>query len=190
MGRHTKLEEARRDDLLAQGIVPCSRCKEEKPTEEFGRDARRKRGITSTCKSCTNRLSLENIARCKDRDLVDWSKRQKVYQKRHRDKAKKVDPAGTAKRNQTNQLKTKYGITAHERDVLLAEQDGRCASCMVPITGDQACVDHDHSCCPTRMTCGQCIRGILCHQCNKGIGLLGDTHEAIKQTEIYLRKAA
>jgi len=53
-------------------------------------------------------------------------------------------------------------------------------------------VDHDHECCSGSKSCGKCIRGILCHLCNKGIGLLGDDPvlltSAISYLESYQKK--
>jgi hypothetical protein len=60
-------------------------------------------------------------------------------------------------------------------------------------------VDHDHSCCPERKSCGQCIRGIACGNHNTGIGLFGDSPEALRlaadrleaaQAEVAARLAA
>lgn len=35
-------------------------------------------------------------------------------------------------------------------------------------------VDHDHSCCPGQFSCGNCIRGLLCFNCNTGAGMLNN----------------
>lgn len=32
-------------------------------------------------------------------------------------------------------------------------------------------VDHDHSCCNTTTTCGNCVRGVLCNKCNTLVGM-------------------
>ena len=42
-------------------------------------------------------------------------------------------------------------------------------------------VDHDHK--------TQRVRGMLCHGCNKGIGMLGDTLEAVLAAVEYLQAA-
>ena len=49
-------------------------------------------------------------------------------------------------------------------------------------------IDHDHSCCPGKRTCGKCVRGVLCHQCNVGIGLLGDSPARLGQAITYLTR--
>ena len=53
----------------------------------------------------------------------------------------------------------------------------------------QMSVDHDHACCPTqRNTCGECRRGILCHDCNAGIGYLDDDPMKLRAALDYLKK--
>lgn len=48
-------------------------------------------------------------------------------------------------------------------------------------------IDHDHSCCPDRgQSCGKCVRGALCSNCNTGIGLLSDNVELLKAAIKYL----
>ena len=31
-------------------------------------------------------------------------------------------------------------------------------------------VDHDHNCCPGQISCGKCVRGVVCNKCNISIG--------------------
>lgn len=47
-------------------------------------------------------------------------------------------------------------------------------------------VDHDHACCPGRITCGKCIRGHLCVDCNLGLGRFKDSPELLRKAITYL----
>jgi hypothetical protein len=40
-------------------------------------------------------------------------------------------------------------------------------------------VDHDHDCCPAASSCGSCVRGYLCHECNASEGLLRTPERAM-----------
>lgn len=40
------------------------------------------------------------------------------------------------------------------------------------------CVDHDHACCPGKISCGKCVRGLICNPCNKGV--LGHFRDDVK----------
>jgi hypothetical protein len=46
-------------------------------------------------------------------------------------------------------------------------------------------VDHDHSCCPGRQTCGKCVRGLICRQCNTAFGVL--TEKGVVRAVRYLK---
>src|ERR1044072_5080 len=47
-------------------------------------------------------------------------------------------------------------------------------------------VDHDHTCCSQRKTCGKCVRGILCHGCNTSLGGLGNDPERARKLADYI----
>jgi hypothetical protein len=51
---------------------------------------------------------------------------------------------------------------------LLKSQGGKCAGCgrSMEDYGRVFDVDHDHTCCPKRFSCGKCIRGLVCRSCN------------------------
>lgn len=87
-------------------------------------------------------------------------------------------------------LQAKFGIDIDRYERLLASQGGGCAICRaVPTKHARAfAVDHDHSCCPTQETCGECVRGILCSRCNLMIGSLGDDPEVLVSMARYLRQ--
>lgn len=83
-------------------------------------------------------------------------------------------------------LWTKYGLTYAEFDALFDSQHGMCAgNCGRELQRDNDSkhthVDHSHE-------TGQ-IRGILCHRCNTGLGLLGDSVEGLERMLAYLRRS-
>lgn len=85
-------------------------------------------------------------------------------------------------------LLQRYGITLEQYNKKLEEQDGHCAICPAkPEEVGTLCVDHDHSCCATEKTCGNCLRGLLCSRCNAAIGLLDDSVEKIMAAAEYVQ---
>lgn len=82
-----------------------------------------------------------------------------------------------------------YGADQKTFADLLADQNNLCAICKTPHLHAPTkkwgraslAVDHDH-------TTGK-IRGLLCFQCNTGLGRLGDTLERAEAAVSYLRKA-
>lgn len=62
-----------------------------------------------------------------------------------------------------------YRLTVSEYEAMLEAQGGVCAICKQPPVR-RLCVDHDHSCCPGKRSCGRCVRKLLCHGCNFTIG--------------------
>lgn len=48
-------------------------------------------------------------------------------------------------------------------------------------------VDHDHACCPAEShSCGKCIRGLICWQCNLAAGSVRDDPSIARQLADYL----
>lgn len=65
---------------------------------------------------------------------------------------------------------------------LLNKYNGKCHSCKIRAATD---IDHDHTCCNHKLSCGNCIRGLLCSQCNTALGLLQDSSDLISQLLKY-----
>lgn len=84
-----------------------------------------------------------------------------------------------------------FNITVADRDAMLANQGGRCATCRTDTPGARGWViDHDHACCPDGgRSCGKCIRGILCTRCNLTLGLVNDDLAILETMKQYLRAA-
>jgi len=73
------------------------------------------------------------------------------------------------------QYKVRYNFSLTEYNKMLEAQGGRCALCKTDTAGKNGrafSVDHDHSCCSGKTSCGKCIRGLLCTKCNSRLGWL------------------
>ena len=82
-------------------------------------------------------------------------------------------------------LKHKYGISLEEYKEMLTNQGGKCAICEVTennTTGDRKdwnfAVDHDHK-------TGK-VRGLLCNNCNRALGLFKDSANLLGEAKKYL----
>lgn len=81
----------------------------------------------------------------------------------------------------------RYNLTPEEYDSLLAAQGGICAICKIDKPGGKGSfhVDHDHACCPEKeRSCGKCIRGLLCNNCNRN--LAGQNPEILRRAADYI----
>lgn len=74
-------------------------------------------------------------------------------------------------------LKRKYGISEEQAQNLVSGQAGKCEVCNFR---EARCVDHDHN-------TGK-VRGLLCKQCNAGLGLFKDSTEWLLNAVRYLQK--
>lgn len=74
-------------------------------------------------------------------------------------------------------LKSRHGITKEQWHTMYAEQDGKCAICHLP---SKLMLDHCHT--------TNTIRGLLCHQCNLGLGHFKDNQELLQAAISYLQK--
>jgi hypothetical protein len=72
-------------------------------------------------------------------------------------------------------LKRRYGIGAADVDALIEAQGGTCPVCGRP---DPEHVDHDHR--------SGTVRGILCFNCNGGLGQFGDDVDRLAGAIRYL----
>lgn len=52
-------------------------------------------------------------------------------------------------------------------------------------------IDHDHSCCSGEWhtSCGACVRGVLCHNCNIALGLLKEDPAIFERAVQYLSRS-
>lgn len=150
-------------DLIRQDDVSqrktCSKCARSLPIADFHRYSRNLDGLQSYCRSCMRDYNRARRARGDHRDAT---------------------------------LRYYFNIGQDDYDQLLAQQHGGCAVCGTtdPTNGRQGtayfCVDHDHGCCPEDRSCGACVRGLLCTDCNKLLGCAHDAPEVLMSAVQYL----
>ena len=73
----------------------------------------------------------------------------------------------------------KYGLTLEEYRALYEACQGKCLICQEQ--PEKLCVDHDH-------VTGK-VRGMLCKECNSGLGFFKDKQASLLQAISYLDKA-
>ena len=87
-------------------------------------------------------------------------------------------------------LKQRYGLSLEDYLARLEAQGGGCAVCGASPGARIMHVDHDHACCPGEQTCGRCIRGILCQDCNRGLGMFQDDAELLMAAAAYVLRTS
>ena len=154
----------------------CTVCKLEKlrTVDNFHVNARFRDGFYPQCTICVRAADRLLYATSEDR-------REKVRTKSREWRRENLERARRSDRKK--HLRRKYGLTEEGYLVLLQAQDGRCAICGNEQTDgrrDSLDVDHDHS-------TGQ-LRGLLCGQCNKGLGTFGDDPQKLRKAADYLER--
>ncbi len=109
------------------------------------------------CQDCRAKYRRENI------------EQQRAYVEANRDKIRDLN------------FRKLYGITLADFTAKLTEQGGRCAICRTSKPGGKGFwhADHDHR--------TNRFRGVLCHNCNVGIGNFKDDPSFLEAAARYLR---
>ena len=143
-------------------VKTCSKCKIEKLITQFYVEAQHTDGRRSDCKDCV-----------------------KAYQKlRHLNHWKRLNGEAKSRRKKENILKSnlkKFNITPGEFYKMSRLQNDKCKICYIK-TKERLYVDHDHN---TGL-----IRGLLCRNCNSGLGFLKDDYKTILSAANYLEEAS
>lgn len=132
-----------------------------------------------TCTKCNETKPLEEFRkRVRNKDGRDslCSRCHNEYLKEYRNaRPPREDP-----------VYRRHGMTKEQFDAMYEDQRGLCAnpSCNNPAT----VIDHDHSCCAKKRSCGKCIMGLLCSPCNTAEGLLAGSVEKTIGLAEYINK--
>jgi uncharacterized CHY-type Zn-finger protein len=151
----------------------CSKCKKEFPLENFTKSNQRKDGRGSFCKPCDSmRKRKYKEANPQHYRLVQKAAKDKwISENPDKVKAQKL------KDNHKRRLKT-HGLTQEQYNEI---NKGCCQICNDPFPeGKTPSIDHCH-------TKGH-VRGILCNNCNTGLGLFKDDITRLESAIKYLIK--
>ncbi len=123
------------------------------------------------------------------------------WRKNHPERSKQLNRENAARlrakypdRITANNRKSKYGVTKEWYDSKKAEQEGKCAICGKPETGSYRgkikalAIDHSHLCCSGKKSCGKCVRGLLCENCNRLLGMALENIKTLESAIEYLRR--
>lgn len=75
-------------------------------------------------------------------------------------------------------LKQKYNLTLAERDLMWVMQNHACAICLSLLDVNDLFVDHNHE--------TGAVRGLLCINCNSGLGRFFDNPDFFQRAAFYL----
>lgn len=140
----------------------CSRCQEVKSLEDFHNASNTKDGKTSRCKACNVEYQREWAIKNPERAKARWKKYAAEARSAGKDRARK------------HRLATMEYLELVSR--------ANCEICGRSFTEAISHIDHNHE-------TGQ-VRGLLCTNCNTGIGNLRDDPILLQKAIDYLAKYA
>lgn len=128
---------------------------------------------------------------CYERLPKNKAKNQQQAKRWKTNLRKKLGKRGYTLYLRESNLRNLYHLTAEQYSMLFVRQANLCP-CGVLLTEEVIPnVDHNHSCCPGRKSCGKCVRGILCRRCNRVLGLLNENPLLLPSYLLeYLKKYA
>jgi len=142
------------------------------------------------CKICRSIVHKKHYQNNKEHIKIGIAEYNKNHKKELR-RAARILMKEHPERRRKYALKHNNGVSPETYDILLEKQKGCCAICGISQPDKNSknkyfCLDHDHNCCPTQKTCGKCIRGLLCHNCNRGLGQFKDNTDIMYKAYKYL----
>lgn len=163
----------------------CGRCQQELDPSAFSRSQFDRDG--SWCKTCNNQyrrdrraglISKQGVLNCL---VCGTSIRDRRSNARYCSPACHGKGWRAANPGRQRQLfvRSTYGLEPDQYDAMVITQAGRCAICLRLFGEDvKICIDHDHS--------DGRVRGLLCSDCNSGLGYFRDDSEALLRATTYL----
>ncbi len=139
-----------------------------------------KTNMSHLCLTCTQ---SRDASRFNKRDGILDTKKCKDCRNIEEQKRRKNDSVYAQKQadiRRASNLKRLYGLTIDKYTKMFEDQNYRCKICNreIGIGNGTADVDHCHI--------SNKVRGVLCKNCNKALGLVGDDINTLKNAIVYL----
>lgn len=153
----------------------CTKCRKYKKWSQFAVNRSAKTGHRTWCKSC---VSKHGERWREESDYYSVNRARLLAQKK---------AAYNPVSKKDYDLSTKYGISLADFRQMLRDQEYKCKICLCRIyvfsrikrNNRVAVVDHCH------LT--GVIRGLLCHNCNRGLGLVADNYSTLARATRYVK---
>jgi hypothetical protein len=165
----------------------CAKCGVEKGIEEFHVDRSNPHGRKYACRPCTNKVK----AKWRSENAIRVRKQKSDHYARNRDKYLAYQKSDARRENLWRwKLKTQFSMTEEDWQEAWDSQGGKCAICgcephNIANRGwnrKNLCIDHDHA--------SGMFRGLLCHECNTGLGFFKDSVHSLVFAIEYLETAS
>lgn len=182
-GVNSRCKECRSLERRGLGLRPMVR---RDTCEDCGIDITHRGPTAKLCESCGKERNRASAQRYYDKDPEGCKQRIK---ERWENMPKEVRLAKSRE-----QMLKEHGINQAIYDEALRVQNEVCKTCKKPETHMyqgvvvQLSVDHDHAHCPGKHGCADCFRGLLCHDCNAGLGYFDDDIEVMLAAVAYLQE--
>jgi len=171
-------------------VKTCTKCLQSKDITSFTKRVRSKDGLDMWCKTCkSNHEKTRNYApnyhgtKTCTSCLIEKPKVDFGIDKRKQGGIDTRCFSCNVKRSYATGIKRKYSITKEQVDQMKLKQNNCCAICKNKETSKKAInlsIDHDHS-------SGK-VRGLLCNNCNNGLGRFKDDCNLLQAAIDYLKE--
>ncbi len=164
----------------------CNKCFEEKKESEFSLYKRSRDGLFSYCKTCNSNLQRARYKKLTQAERYERNKQgrgsKKAQDRSHEKQMSRYrsDPEYREKIKLGNAARY-HGLTVDEYTERRQKPCEICGDYIEPgRKGGGMHIDHDHK--------TDILRGTLCEQCNRGLGMFKDSTERLRAAALYLEK--
>jgi hypothetical protein len=178
---------------MNQNICTVDGCEEEAKVKGFcliHYNRMWRHGSSENSKTKREKLIEEGLSYCpkckKEKEISEFNKDKHtafgiaIYCRKCNKTKANVRYKNFKSEHRNTQLKSDYNITLDEYNEMLTKQNNGCVICGKTINGKRKmCVDHDHK-------TGK-VRGLLCSQCNWGLGHFKDDVDLLEKAIKYLK---